>query len=73
MSDVTNELLFEVLITIPTKLDTLEQKIDDLGVRLLAVEQHMSALQISEYRQNSELDRLRSRIERTEKRLDLVD
>lgn len=73
MSDVTNELLFEVLKRIPTKLDTLEQKIDDLGVRLLAVEQHMSALQISEYRQNSELDRLRSRIERIEKRLDLVD
>jgi len=73
MSDVTNELLFEVLKRIQTKLDTLEQKIDDLGVRLLAVEQHMSALQISEYRQNSELDRLRSRIERIEKRLDLVD
>lgn len=73
MSDVTNESLFEVLKRIQTKLDTLEQKIDDLGVRLLAVEQHMSALQISEYRQNSELDRLRSRIERIEKRLDLVD
>lgn len=73
MSDVTNELLFEVLKRIQAKLDTLEQKIDDLGVRLLAVEQHMSALQISEYRQNSELDRLRSRIDRIEKRLDLVD
>lgn len=73
MSEVTNELLFDVLKRIQIKLDTLEQKIDDLGVRLLAVEQHMSALQISEYRQNSELDRLRSRIERIEKRLDLVE
>lgn len=73
MIEVTNELLLEAPKRIQIKLDTPEQKIDDLGLRLLAVEQHRSALQIREYGQNSELDRLRSRIERTEKRLDLVD
>lgn len=73
MAEVTNELILEVLKRIQTKLDTVEQKIDDLSTRMLAVEQHLSAIQISEYRQNSELDRLRARLERIEKRLDLVE
>lgn len=73
MSDVTNDLIYELLTRVHAKLAEHDRKFDEITLRLGAIESHMAGFQLSEIRQNSELDALRNRVERIEKRLELVD
>jgi predicted nucleic acid-binding Zn-ribbon protein len=43
-----------------------------IELRLAAIEGHIASFEISEVRQNGELDKLRQRIDRIEKRLELT-
>jgi predicted nucleic acid-binding Zn-ribbon protein len=50
----------------------LRDAIDRIEPRLAAIDGHIASFQLSEARQNSELDKLRQRLARIEKRLELV-
>jgi tetrahydromethanopterin S-methyltransferase subunit G len=66
-------LVLEHLRAIREVLDQHTRSFADVQLRLSGIETHMAGFQISEVRQNTELDGLRSRIERIEKRLELVE
>jgi predicted nucleic acid-binding Zn-ribbon protein len=51
----------------------LREAVDRIELRLASVEGHIASFQLSDARQNSELDKLRQRLARIEKRLELVD
>lgn len=73
MAKEPDNLVLEHLRAIRDVLDRHTRSFADIQLRLSGIETHMAGFQISEVRQNTELDSLRARIERIEKRLELAE
>lgn len=73
MAKEPDNLVLEHLRAIREVLDRHTRSFADIQLRLSGIETHMAGFQISEVRQNTELDTLRARIERIEKRLELAE
>ena len=73
MAKEPDNLVLERLREIREILDQHTRSFTDVQLRLSGIETHMAGFQISEVRQSTELDRLRERIDRIEKRLELAD
>jgi tetrahydromethanopterin S-methyltransferase subunit G len=73
MTDEMTSLVLEHLRHIRVKVDSLDEKVDRVGVRLSAVEGHLANLMVSEAAQNSAIDTVSRRLDRIEKRLELSD
>lgn len=73
MSDkVTNDLLFEQLKAIQTKLGLMASDIADVKTDVRGVKAHMAAFLESEVAQDGAMAALQTRMERIERRLDLI-
>lgn len=73
MAGETDNLVLEHLRLMRAQLSALDHKVDDVLVRLSALEGHFASFHLTETRQSHEIDRLKDRVERIERRLDLVD
>jgi len=73
MTDKTDSLVLEHLRAIRGDLAKLQEGQERVELRLSSIEAHIGAFQLSEARQNGDLDQLRKRVERIERRLELVD
>ena len=73
MAKEPENLVLEHLRAMREILDLHTQSFADIQLRLSGIETHMAGFQISEVRQSNELDRLRERVMRIEKRLELAD
>jgi tetrahydromethanopterin S-methyltransferase subunit G len=71
MTDETSRLVLEHLWYIRTRLDSVEDAVQQLTMRFGAVEGHMASFHLTEATQNSELDRVKQRLDRIERRLEL--
>ena len=73
MAKEPDNLVLEHLRSIRGDTSHLREAVDRIELRLASVEGHIASFQLSETRQNTELDKLRQRLSRIEKRLELVD
>jgi phosphoribosylaminoimidazole-succinocarboxamide synthase len=73
MTEETTSLVLEHLRHIRSRVDALADDMRYAILRLGAQDRHLSGLQIAEVGQNSELDRIRERLQRIERRLELAD
>jgi hypothetical protein len=73
MADETDNLVLEHLRAIRAVLDQHTKALTDIQMPLTGMDQHTAGFMISETRQNSEIDELRARLARIEKRLELAD
>ena len=72
MTEVEN-LVLEHLKRFQAQMARVEEKVDGLGTDLRGVKQHMAAFLTSEVNQDADIASLKSRLERIERRLDLID
>ena len=73
MAEVTNELMFEVLKRIQDRVDTTDNKVDELKAEMQAFRGHLVAMQQDIHNIYMTLDRHDTRLDRIERRLDLVE
>jgi uncharacterized coiled-coil protein SlyX len=73
MAQETDNVVLEHLRHIRSKVDTIEERMGRVELRLAAVEGHLASLVLGEAGQNSEIDRIRRRLDRIERRLELAD
>jgi hypothetical protein len=73
MTDEMTSLVLEHLRHIRGKVDSTDERVGRLEVRLSAVEGHLASMMVSEAAQNSAIDNLGRRLERIEGRLELSD
>ena len=73
MSEVSNELLYEVLKNIQARLGNLEQAQKETVARLSAMQTHLLAVEKDVLNIYDSLNALDSRLERIERRLDMVN
>jgi hypothetical protein len=73
MTEETTNLVLEHLRHIRPRIDTLADDMRLVILRLGAQHRHLAGLQISEAGQSSEIDRIKERLQRIERRLELAD
>lgn len=77
MSDKSQNLVLEQLRYIRAKVDSIQHEMRDgfsnANTRLAAIEQHMSGFHATIGAHSAEINELRKRIERIERRLELID
>jgi hypothetical protein len=73
MTEETTNLVLEHLCHIRSRVDGLAEDMRLVILRLGAQDRHLLGLQISEVEQNSELGRIKARLQRIERRLELAD
>ena len=73
MADVTNELLYDVLKSMQTRLGRMDGKLDDVKLELQAIRGHQVAIQQDVANIYNRLGHLDDRVERVNVRLGLVD
>jgi hypothetical protein len=73
MSEETTNLVLEHLRHIRSRVDGLADDMRQVILRLGAQDRHLVGLQISEVGQNTEIDRIKERLQRIERRLELTD
>ena len=73
MVEVTNELIYEVLKSIQTRLSNLEQGQNEIREELRAMRGHMNAMQTDIANLYNSVNALGHRFERIERRLELAD
>ena len=73
MADETNNIVLEHLRHIRARVDGLTDGMCQVILRLGAVERHMGGVHISDVNQNSEIDHIKVRLDRIERRLELAD
>lgn len=73
MADVTNELIFEVLKEVQDRLTTVDSKVTELKSEMQAFRGHLISLQQDVHNIYTILDRHDSRLDRIERRLQLVE
>lgn len=71
MADETSNIILEHLRHMRGKLDRLEENYGTMNVRVGAIERILSGAYQVEVLQNVEIDRLKARIDRIERRLEL--
>jgi hypothetical protein len=73
MTEATNSLVLEHLRHIRSRVDGLADDMRQVILRLGAQDRHLAGLQISDVGQSSEIDRIKARLHRIERRLELAD
>jgi tetrahydromethanopterin S-methyltransferase subunit G len=71
MTEEMTHLVLEHLRHIRVKVDSLDERVGRVEVRLSAVEGHLGGLIVSEAAQNAEIDKIGRRLDRIEQRLEL--
>jgi hypothetical protein len=66
MTEDTSSLVLEHLRHLRQKLDSIDDRLGRIELRLTAVEGHLANLLLSEAGQNSEIDRIERRLELTD-------
>ncbi|WP_038034496.1 hypothetical protein [Thermopetrobacter sp. TC1] len=72
MAEITNELIYEVLKSMQARLGNIEQSQKEMTTRISALQTHMLAVEKDVANLYEALAALDTRIERIEKRLDIV-
>ena len=73
MADETTNIVLEHLRHIRARVDGLTDDVRQVILRLGAIERHVAGLHISDVSQNAEIDMLKTRLDRVERRLELTD
>lgn len=73
MSNGTDNLVLEHLRHIRGRVDSLAEDMRQVKLRLGVIEGHIAATIMSDAGQNVELDRVKERLDRIERRLELAD
>jgi hypothetical protein len=73
MTDETTDIVLEHLRHIRARVDALTDDMRQAILRLGAIERHQGGMHISEINQNAEIDQIKRRLERVERRLELTD
>ena len=73
MADEATSIVLENLRHIRPRVDGLTNDMGQVILRLGAIERHMAGLGISDVSQNAEIDRIKQRLDRIERRLELTD
>lgn len=73
MTEEMTHLVLEHLRHIRTKVDSIDDRVERVELRVSAVEGHLGGLLVSESAQNAEIDKIGRRLDRIEQRLDLSD
>lgn len=73
MAQEPRDLVLEHLRRIDHKVDGLREEMQSMNLRMSAMERHMLGQMTNEYDQNDEIDRLKRRVDRIERRLELTD
>ncbi len=72
MAEITNELIYEVLKSMQARLGNMEQGQKEIAARISALQTHMLAVEKDVANLYEALAALDTRLERIEKRLDIV-
>jgi tetrahydromethanopterin S-methyltransferase subunit G len=70
--ETTNRVL-EHLRHIRSRVDNQADDMRQVILRLGSIERHLAGLNVSDVQQNSEIDRIKARLDRVERRLELSD
>ena len=73
MTEETTNIVLEHLRHIRARVDGLTDDMRQVILRLGAIERHVAGLHISDVSQNAEIDMLKTRLDRVERRLELAD
>ena len=73
MAEETTNLVLEHLRHIRSRVDGLTDDMRQVILRLGAVDRHVAGLHVSDVSQNSEIDLIKQRLDRVERRLELTD
>lgn len=73
MVEETDNLVLGHLRHIRSRVDHLSDDMRQVVLRLGAIERHVAGLHISDVSQSSEIELIKSRLQRIERRLELVD
>ena len=73
MTEQMTHIVLEHLRHIRSSVDDLKAEVRNFNLRVGAVEHMVTGVQVSEVGQNAEIDRLKTRLDRIERRLDLAD
>ncbi|MDP1639871.1 MAG: hypothetical protein Q8L61_03025 [Hyphomicrobium sp.] len=73
MTEETTSLVLEHLRHIRTKVDSIDERVGRVELRLSSVEGHLGNVVVSEAGQNAEIDKVSRRLDKIERRLDLSD
>jgi len=73
MADETTNIVLEHLRHIRARVDGLTDDVRQVILRLGAIERHVAGLHITDVSQNAEIDMLKTRLDRVERRLELTD
>ena len=71
MTDEMTNLVLEHLRHIRTKVDSTDERVGRLELRLSAVDGHLGNLMVSEAAQNAAIDAMARRLETIERRLEI--
>ena len=73
MAQEPRDLVLEHLRRIDHKVDGVREDLQSLGMRMSAVERHLAGLVTSDVDKSGEIDRLKRRVDRIERRLELSE
>lgn len=73
MAEVTNDLIYDVLQSMQTRLGRMDIKLDEVKLELHAIRGHQVAIQQDVSVIYSRLGHIEDRVERVDRRLGLVD
>jgi hypothetical protein len=73
MTEETTNLVLEHLRHIRARVDGLTEDMRQVILRLGPVERHVAGIHISDVSQNAEIDLIKTRLERVERRLELTE
>lgn len=73
MTAETENMMLEILKRIQGDIAEMKQDVRDLKVRTGLLEGHVASLLAAQHHTNERLDRLSDRVERIERRLELVE
>lgn len=73
MAQEPRDLVLEYLRRLDSKFDSLREEMRGWNLRVSAVEQHVHGQMTTGYEHGDELDRLKRRVDRIERRLELSD
>ncbi len=73
MADNLSSLVLEHLRHIRSKVDSIDERVGRVELRLTAVDGHLGGLLLAEYGQSAEIDKIEQRLDRIERRLELAN
>jgi tetrahydromethanopterin S-methyltransferase subunit G len=73
MTEEITNLVLEHLRDIRPRVDNLQGDMRQVILRLGSIERHVAELNISDVKQNSEINRIKQRLDRLERRFEVTD